>query len=429
MRKIYFNKTIQSLVIFVTAIIFVFTPSFTKLTLEDREMIPILTYPKAYAVADVGILQIQNLDAAYNESTGELSLDIYGIPLLNLSLVTTQQFVYKLPEELKFILDNPRFTEVARIQLTEPLFVYKEIPGSELAVSSSNGTVKASYVQGLNLSLVSRISAKLFINLGQLGLTALPPSPDGKLDFYGIAADASLITVDILVSKGAYDEIATGVLDNIPPDPPIINPVTDVDSTVSGTGETGATVHIVTPDGTYHGIVDEAGNYTVAIPIQGAGTIITASQTDVAGNTSETVSTTVIGTILEFTVPSEIRFKQTTIGFHEITIPREIPNWSIIVRDTRGQGAHWRIKAKAANPLTSTDGHSLDPTALVFVNADRLSYLKDETLIYEGVTGLERETVVTWNENEGVLINIIPSDVHPGVDYSTTINWTLENAP
>lgn len=420
-----YRKTIQVFFIFISTTMLIFTPVLSQITMEDRGTISIWNTPKAYAVG-VGLLQIQHLDASYNSSTGELVLDINGVPLLGLDLINIQQFVYQLPLELRYILGLPGFKDASNIALTEPLLLPNGlIPGSSLTLDGANGTVKGSYVSLLNLSLISSVSAKLIINLDELGLTELPPSSDGKLEFYGIAADNSLITLDILVSEGAYDEIATGVL--LPA--PVLNPVTDVRTSITGTGIAGSTIHIDTPTGSYQGTVDPEGNFTVVIPVQKAGTVITAFQSDSSGNSSGTTSTIVIGTILELTVPSEIRFKSTAIGFHEVTIPREIPELSIIVNDTRGQGFQWRIKARALTLLTSSGGYTLDPTTLIFVDANQVSYLKDETLIYEGKTGVNQETTITWNDNEGLLLRMIPNNVKIDSEYSTTINWTLENAP
>ncbi len=417
----------------ITTTIIVFTPLMLIFTSENGKISPTLTNQKAYAI-DVGILELQKLDASFNSVTGELVLNINGVTLATVG--STQQFVYQLPEELKLILTHPHFSDYAKIDyrctLLLGLFpIEGTIPGSSLKVDSLDGTVIGA--SGLALSIGSPVSAMLRINLYQLGFSSLPPSQDGKLDFYAMAAkgNAGLIDIklELLTNHDTYDYIDTGVDDNIAPDPPVLNSVTDVDEVVTGKGEIGATVHIVTPSNSYTGIVDTLGTYSVAIPAQDAGTVITASQTDTAGNVSGTSTTVVIGTKLDFTVPTEIRFKSTSIGFHEVTVPREIPSMSVKVYDTRGNESKWKIKARAVEPLTSTDGETLDPTALIFVKADQVKYLKDETLIYDGVTGQDRETIITWNENEGILIKLIPSEVHPGVEYSTTINWTIEKAP
>lgn len=417
------------MIVFVT--ILVLTPLTVSITQDGNgNFVPTIKYQQASALASVGILGNQQLNVSYDSSTGNLSLKITGGTLLSLGVIESQSFIYQLPEELKFILEDPRFKQNARIDFEERWLLGSTsytIDGSSLTLNPADGTVTGVHNSALNLSLLATVTVTLTIKLSALDVAKLPPSPDGILEFYGIASKESLIDLGILVSEGSKYDLGTGVL----PPPPTENPVSDVDTVVTGTGEVGATVHIVTPSGNYEGLVDEKGSYSIAIPVQDAGTVITATQT-VAGIESKGVSITVIGVILDFTVPSEIQFQDTPIKPQEVTIPRVVPNWAITVRDTRGQGSKWVIKAKATGPLTSTDGYTLDPNALVFVKGNSVESLNDEVLIYEGTTGVEQKTTVQWGENEGILIKMNPTSLfnaRTGVAYSTTIHWTLENAP
>ncbi len=412
-------------------IIIVLTPAMVLNTPKlDGTIFPIMGYQRALAVANVGILENQTLNGSYNSSTGNLSLVITGSPLLNLGVLNTERFVYQLPQELRFILDDPRFKQNAWIDFEETWLLGSTndtIDGSLLTLNAVDGTVTGVRNAGLNLSLGATVTVTLTIKLSALDVAKLPPSPDGKLEFYGLAAKDALIDLTVLASEGSLYTMGTDVL----PPPPTINTVSDVDTVVSGTGEAGATVNIITPGGNYQGLVDAGGSYSITIPAQDAGTTITATQT-VAGIESGKASITVIGVILEFTVPSEIRFQNTTIKPQEVTILREISNWSIVVRDTRGQGSKWVIKAKETQPLTSNNGYTLDPNALVYVISNNVNYLKDQVLIYEGTTGVGQDTTVQWGENEGILIKMSSAglfDARTDGAYSTTINWTLENAP
>ncbi|WP_416827946.1 Ig-like domain-containing protein [Ectobacillus polymachus] len=415
----------------VLVIILVFTPFMVSITHDGNgNLVPTVKYQRALALANVGILGNQTLNGSYDPSTGNLSLKISGGTLLSLGALDSQSFIYQLPEELKFILDDPRFKQNARIDFEESWLLGSTsdtIDGSSLTLNSADGTVTGVRNSVLDLSLLATVTVTLMIKLSALDVAKLPPSPDGILEFYGLASKEALIDLSVLVSEGSKYDMRTDVL----PPPPTVNSVSDVDTVVTGTGEAGATVHIVTPSGNYEGLVNEKGSYSIAIPVQDAGTVITATQT-VAGIESKGVSTTVIGVILDFTVPSEIQFQNTPIKLQEVTIPRVDPNWSIAVRDTRGQGSKWAIKAKATGPLTSTDGYTLDPNALVYVKGNSVESLNDEVLIYEGTTGVEQKTTVQWGENEGILMKLTPTglfDARTGVTYSTTIHWTLENAP
>nr|WP_263326489.1 Ig-like domain-containing protein [Neobacillus sp. Marseille-Q6967] len=380
-------------------------------------------------IVDVSLLSQQNLDVSYEPTTGNLIVDITGIPLAHVGVISNQAFIFQLPEELKFILEYPGFQDAAQIDLTAAaliLGVKDTVPGNSLVLNHEEGTITGLRTSLLDLSLLSKVSVKLTINLTELGVNYLPASKNGLLGFYGLATNGeTLIDLEILAKEGAFKEINTRLL------PPTVNPVTDVDELVTGTGKPGAMINVLTPnDGNYQGAVDAEGKYSIEIPVQEAGNELLVSQTDTeTGLESEKTSTIVIGTILELNVPSEILFETTTISLDEVTIRRAVTDWTIKVRDTRGQGSQWKLKARAADPLMSLDGHRLNPEALVFVQGKTTYFLNEETLIKEGTTGTETETTIMWPEDEGILIKVNPTEARPGVEYSTTIQWTLENAP
>ncbi|MBC2310609.1 immunoglobulin-like domain-containing protein [Listeria booriae] len=86
---------------------------------------------------------------------------------------------------------------------------------------------------------------------------------------------------------------------------PTISAVTTDDTTVKGTGITGAVVTITIGSNTYTGAVT-GGNYSITIPKQAAGTVISAKQT-VNSKASASVTTTVVST-------------QTTLTANDFTI-------------------------------------------------------------------------------------------------------------
>ncbi|NMD72510.1 hypothetical protein HHO41_19760 [Bacillus sp. DNRA2] len=429
MGQFRINRTIQSFFIIISATIFILTPTMTRFSIEKGQLTTELEQPKAYAsLADVTILQIQHLDASYEG--GELILDLYGDKLLGLDLIESQYFHYWLPPELRSILSNPGFNDAVNVVLTTYSLLGLELDNqtidNPIAIVPETGQIVWESTSVLNLSLISRMSAKLTIDLAQLGISVLPSSLDGKLEFYGAAAKSNVITVNLITDQVGYDEIS------VPLSPPIINPVKDVDNKITGTGLAGATVHITTPTGTYQGVVSADGTYSINIPPQAAGTVITASQTDGVGNISGTSTTTVILTVLELYVPPEIQFENTLIGFKEVLIHRvqEIENLSVTVHDTRGQGYRWTIKAKVENPLTTDGLDALPLDALIFVNDGiEVGKLKDGVTVHQGETGTTEDTPITWGADEGILMKMTPSNVKSGIPYSTTINWTLENAP
>ncbi|EUJ30976.1 hypothetical protein MFLO_09782 [Listeria floridensis FSL S10-1187] len=73
---------------------------------------------------------------------------------------------------------------------------------------------------------------------------------------------------------------------------PQLDEVTDHDTSVTGTADPGALVTLTINGTNYTGVADGSGNFTILIPRQDAGTVITAKAT-LNGKTSETTSTTV----------------------------------------------------------------------------------------------------------------------------------------
>ncbi|MBC1316994.1 immunoglobulin-like domain-containing protein [Listeria booriae] len=84
---------------------------------------------------------------------------------------------------------------------------------------------------------------------------------------------------------------------------PTINAVTTDDTTVKGTGIVGATVTVTIGSNNYTGTVAANGTYSITIPKQAAGTVISAKQT-LNSKTSSSVNTTVTSTQTTLTADS-----------------------------------------------------------------------------------------------------------------------------
>lgn len=382
--------------------------------------------------ATIGLLQNQELHAIYED--GLLELEITGAPLIGLGLLNTQQFVYRLPPPFEFILQHPHLKNVAKIDFQANLLlgipITDQILGEDLEVDSLLGTITGERFSVLNLSLLSTLHVTLTIDLDSLGVDKLPPSSNGLLTFYGLAAKDGLIDLGILISEGATAILETDVLDVTPPDPPIVEPVTDVDTVVSGYGEPFAEVTVTTEDdGKYYGVVDSQGRFTVNIPLQKAETKINVTLTDAGNNQSNPTIVVVIGVRLELFVPEQLVFQKTPIGVHEIIILRENQFFELIVNDTRGVGSKWKVTAKVDEPLSTIDGSTLGIDSLIYINETEEQLLKDGVLIYEGITQTESPTSIYWGANEGVLLRLNPLEATPNVKYTTTIYWTLVDAP
>jgi hypothetical protein len=74
--------------------------------------------------------------------------------------------------------------------------------------------------------------------------------------------------------------------DVTPPDAPTVDKPTAGDTTITGTGEPGATVTVKVGGKTITGKVGANGKFAVKVPAVKAGQTVTVTQTDAAGNTS-----------------------------------------------------------------------------------------------------------------------------------------------
>jgi hypothetical protein len=106
-------------------------------------------------------------------------------------------------------------------------------------------------------------------------------------------------TVLMVTATGTTENVSRAtkvtVKDTLPPDAPVVKAVTDQSATVTGTAETGSTVEVKTGDvilGT--ATAAQNGTFSVTIPVQAAGTVLSISATDGAGNISQIVQMTVL---------------------------------------------------------------------------------------------------------------------------------------
>ncbi|MBC6152208.1 hypothetical protein HB834_11145, partial [Listeria booriae] len=91
--------------------------------------------------------------------------------------------------------------------------------------------------------------------------------------------------------------VTTIVQDDRTPAAPVVNPVKDSDTTVTGTGTPGDSIQVTTPDGSHYGaIVADNGTWSVTIPVQEAGAKIDVTATASNGNTSPKTDITIAQT-------------------------------------------------------------------------------------------------------------------------------------
>lgn len=220
------------------------------------------------------------------------------------------------------------------------------------------------------------------------------------------------------------------------PQAPEIDILTEKDDTLTGTATPEIDIEIRDASGhIWETTADEqTGDFSIQLGDRAPyepGDELFSKAIDPYGAESEETTITVVGTTLAFHVPDTLYFQQTVIKDEDMTIPRQDEDWSIDVTDTKGPGSGWEVTAQAEKPLETKNGHQLHEDTLVFVKDDEAQSLKDSVLIQKGETGDNRDTVISWGENEGILLQLNPvaAGVETNTEYATTIEWTLTDAP
>ena len=258
------------------------------------------------------------------------------------------------------------------------------------------------------------------------------PAVEGEVFIAGTVLNIDSATIDLELLSNLESTDTVSFSDTTAPDAPILNYVYQSDTVVTGRGEPNTTVYINIEGENviYDGVVDKNGDFSFSDLSLKPGTTITAYLKDTAGNQSESTVTTVIEEKISFDVPDNIAFEPTAIDGEIVRIPREDSNWTIEVEDTRRPGKPFQVMATISEPLTSSNGKHHLPDALVFVNQEEESEPLTETPleVFAGESGEDPNHSLSWEPNQGVMIEVNTENVY-ATDYSTTITWTLTDAP
>ncbi|AMB97015.1 pectate lyase-like adhesive domain-containing protein [Aerococcus urinaeequi] len=218
---------------------------------------------------------------------------------------------------------------------------------------------------------------------------------------------------------------------------PNINRLTDTDVKLSGTTYPGFQVKATDGQDVWTTIADStSGKFELDLgtfaPYK-VGSKINVIVTDGYGAQSEPLEVTVAGNRLSFNAPSTLEFQQVAVKDEQMTIQRTNPNWQIKVINTKEYNpeAPWKLTARASEPLKTQDGHTLR-NALVFKKDTNTYNIEAQTqLIYQQDENDPQEKNVFWTADQGLLLELNPiaQDVAYYKPYTTTIEWTLTDAP
>ncbi|MBC2333778.1 autolysin modifier protein, partial [Listeria welshimeri] len=231
-------------------------------------------------------------------------------------------------------------------------------------------SIEASGTESIATPTISTVTDNdtVVTGTGTVGKTVRVELPDGTIKTGTVGNDGKY---SIEIPKQAKDKVIKVMLydgqGNVSPEasttvvadtvaPPTINAVTSDDTTVKGTGVNGATVTLTIGSATYTGTVS-GGEYSITIPKQSAGTVITATES-LNGKTSTSVNTTVTqGTVAAPTIGA-VTTNDTTVkgtGVNGATVTVTIGSQDYTATVSGGEYSITIPKQSAGTVITATE--------------------------------------------------------------------------
>ncbi|MEJ9310974.1 Ig-like domain-containing protein [Priestia megaterium] len=216
-----------------------------------------------------------------------------------------------------------------------------------------------------------------------------------------------------VTSKDAAENESTAtvvtVTDQTPPSVPIVNEVSDQDTTVTGVTEANAAVTVKAGDATFSAVADGNGTFTVSIPVQIGGTTIAVSAKDKAGNESQAPSFAVKSTLKAPLAPkvNAVSDQDTMLkGTAEANATVIVKNGSLQLAagkaDAKGTYSISIAKQKAGSKLSVTAGNTAGVSPAVTV------IVQDKTApVTPKVNAVSnQDTVVTGSTEAGAEVHV-----------------------
>ncbi|PFR94006.1 Ig-like domain-containing protein, partial [Priestia megaterium] len=216
-----------------------------------------------------------------------------------------------------------------------------------------------------------------------------------------------------VTSKDAAENESTAtvvtVTDQTPPSVPIVNEVSDQDTTITGVTEANAAVTVKAGDATFSAVADGNGTFTVSIPVQIGGTTIAVSAKDKAGNESQAPSFAVKSTLKAPLAPkvNAVSDQDTMLkGTAEANATVIVKNGSLQLAagnaDAKGNYSISIAKQKAGSKLSVTAGNTAGVSPAVTVT------VQDKTApVTPKVNAVSnQDTVVTGSTEAGAEVHV-----------------------
>ncbi|WDL88524.1 Ig-like domain-containing protein [Priestia aryabhattai] len=233
---------------------------------------------------------------------------------------------------------------------------------------------------------------------GKFTITIAKQSADTKVSVTSKDADENESTATVVT-----------VTDQTPPSVPIVNEVSDQDTTVTGVTEANAAVTVKAGDATFSTVADGNGTFTVSIRVQIGGTTIAVSAKDKAGNESQAPSFAVKSTLKAPLAPkvNKVSDQDTMIkGTAEANATVIVKNGSLQLAegnaDAKGNYSISIAKQKAGSKLSVTAGNAAGVSPVVTVT------VQDKTApVTPKVNAVSnQDTVVTGSTEAGAEVHV-----------------------
>ncbi|WP_149022032.1 immunoglobulin-like domain-containing protein [Listeria fleischmannii] len=223
-------------------------------------------------------------------------------------------------------------TTIDHLEATSTVISGKAEPNANVEVRNSEGTLIAS---------------------GQANASGAYSFPIARQEF----DDTITVTATF---EGQTSTASAKVQDTTTPSKPSLNPVTDHDTSISGTGTPGDRIQITIGGQTYTGTIDAAGNFSIVVPkIPGGTTISVVEVNSNNQNRSTPTEVSVRDTTLAEPSIASIKAGDTTVmvtGEPGATVSLTTPSGESITRtaDATGKASFTINPAKAGDSFTAT---------------------------------------------------------------------------
>lgn len=397
----------------------------SKESIENKQSIT----PK---LLGVGLLTDTSLKVTHTTDINKeiIKLEYKGYGVLDLKLLSSTYSIFNLPPEIAQLVEDDKSNikasyDVPRLGIIVPILRNRgDFKNKDIHIDNNN-QIYLNFIEFLSLSLLSRTNYNFTL---EIELNELPPRDDGLYVFHSQVTNS---LVDLSLLSGENVATAELVAPYPPPNPPKIDePIYPSDTIVTGTGKPNSEIILTINHEEYRGSTDENGEFTIDIPQQIAGTVVAGVIIDERDVISDIIEVIIQqGTLTFHKVPETLLFESTSIKSGTVTIPRKNSDWTIQIKDTRGEGSPWQLFAQMEEPLKSEKSQHILENALVFVDSESPSQsLANKVKVFDGITDLNTITNIQWEPNQGPLLELDP--IHALAEsYSTNIRWTLMDAP